>query len=93
MKLCKVISSEMLTSCSRCGSATKLSSTFGRFNWHSNRIWGLGNPAEIHEHKRDMPKLFVWCAISSAGLIGPLFFRDREGHSVNVNSDDYLRML
>ena len=52
---------------------------------------GLANPAQIHEHKRDT--LIVLCNISSAGLIGPFFFGDQEGHSVNINRDNYLRML
>ncbi|CAG0879485.1 unnamed protein product [Darwinula stevensoni] len=42
----------------------------GRVNRHNTRIWGTHNPMEIREHERDTPKLVVWCAISSAGLIG-----------------------
>ena len=49
-------------------------------NQHNTRLRGLTNPAQSHEHERDTPKSFVWCAVSSDGLIGP-FFRDRDGHS------------
>ena len=65
----------------------------GHVNRHNTRIRGLRNPVQIHEHERDTSKLIIWCAISSAGLIGPFFFRDQEGHSVNVNGDNYLSML
>ena len=65
----------------------------GCVNRHNTRIWGLGNSVQIHVHERDTPKLIIWCAISSASLIGPFFFRDREGHSVNVNGIKYIHML
>ena len=54
----------------------------GRCNRHNTCIWGLANSAQVHEYERDTPELIIWCAISSAGLISPFFFRDRKGHSV-----------
>ena len=65
----------------------------GSVNWHNTRIWVLRSPVQIHKHERDTLKLIIWCTISSPGLIGPFFFHDREGYSVNVNDDNYLRML
>ena len=65
----------------------------GRVNRHNTHIWGTHNPMEIREHKRDTQKLVVWCAISSAGLIGPFFFRDQDGNSVNINGENYLHKL
>ena len=65
----------------------------GHVNQHNTCIWGLHNPVQIHEHERNTPNLIIWSAISSAGLIGPFFFHDREGHSLIVNSDNYLHML
>lgn len=48
---------------------------------------------EIHERERGTRKFVVWCVISLAGLIGPFFLCDGEGHSVNVNGDSHLRVL
>ena len=45
-----------------------------RVNRHNTRIWGTENPKVIAEKERDSPKLFVWCAISARGIIGPYFF-------------------
>ena len=49
--------------------------TSGKVNRHNTRFWGKENPVQVREHQRDSPKLVVWCAISSAGLIGPHFSR------------------
>jgi len=46
----------------------------GRVNRHITRIWGRENPKIIEKKQRDSPKLFVWCAISFKGIIGPYFF-------------------
>ncbi len=65
----------------------------GRVNRHNCRIWGKSNPAEILEYERDSPKLVVWCAMSSTGLIGPFFFRDASGNTTTVTGENYLKML
>lgn len=48
---------------------------------------------KILQHRPDQvnlePKWLVWCV----GSIGSFFFRDGEGHSVNLSGDNYLRML
>ena len=61
--------------------------------WHGPFPGSARRTMDIHKHERDTPKLIILCAISSAGLIGPFFFCDWEGHSVNVKGDNYLRML
>ena len=67
--------------------------TSGKVNRHNTRFWGKENPVQVREHQRDSPKLVVWCAISSAGLIGPHFFKNDDGDTVNVSGDNYLHML
>lgn len=47
----------------------------------------LDFPMPLHS-----PKVTVWCAISSAGIIGPWFFEEN-GNTVTVNSDRYVNML
>lgn len=65
----------------------------GRVNRHNCRIWGKSNPSVTLEHERDSPKLVVWCAMSSTGIIGPFFFRDAKGNCANVTGVNYLQML
>ena len=43
--------------------------TSGHVNQHYSIFWGMENPRVIREHKRDSPKLDVWCAVTAAGLI------------------------
>ena len=60
--------------------------TNGKVNRHVC-IWGKENPHATIEHKRDSPKVNVFCAISKSHVHGPFFF---EG---NVTNDVYLQML
>ena len=62
------------------------------FNKHNMRSWADTNPRELHQRPLHSPKVTVWCAISSAGSIGPWFFEENEV-AVTVNSDRYLNML
>lgn len=39
------------------------------------------------------PKVTVWCALWSGGVIGPYFFKNDEGDTVTVNSERYNQML
>lgn len=51
-------------------------------------FWGRTKPTEVQEYVRSSPKVNVWCAVSSCGIIGPYF------HDENtVNGDRYLKML
>ena len=67
--------------------------TSGKINRHNTRFWGKENPVQVREHQRDSPKLVAWCAISSAGLIGPHFFKNDNRDTVNVSGENYLHML
>ena len=35
----------------------------------------------------------MWCAMSSTGIIGPLFFEDADGHTQTVNKERYVDIL
>ena len=65
----------------------------GRVNRSNCRIWSKSNPKAIREHERDSPKLVIWCAMSSTGLIGPFFFDHEVGNITIVTEANYLQML
>ena len=56
------------------------------------RYWADTNPRELHQRPLLSPKVTVWCAISSTGIVGPWFFEENEV-TVKVNSDRYVNML
>jgi hypothetical protein len=45
------------------------------------------NPCVTHENVHHAPRITVWVAISSHGLLGAIFFEE------TVNSEGYLSML
>jgi hypothetical protein len=49
----------------------------GKVNRHNVRIWGMENPHATVQHKRDSPKVNVFCAISSRKVYGPFFFLEK----------------
>ena len=57
----------------------------GLINRHNSRIWGSQNPHETYEHKRDFPKLNVWCGIMHDKIIGPFFFAEK-----SITAEIYL---
>ena len=59
----------------------------GHINRHNCVYWADENPHKIVEKEVNLPGVTVWAAISSSGLIGPIFF---EG---TVTSENYLVML
>lgn len=59
----------------------------GAVNRHNCRYWSQEPPEELHETPLHSPKVVVWCAFWSGGVIGPFFF------SGNVDGDSYLAML
>lgn len=65
----------------------------GFVNKQNYRYWSDRNPREVHEKPLHSPKVIVWCAIGSMGIIGPYFFEDVNGRSVTVNSERYVEML
>ncbi|QQP39941.1 Uncharacterized protein FKW44_013818, partial [Caligus rogercresseyi] len=56
------------------------------------RYWADTNPRELYEKPLHSPKLKVWCAISSTGIVGPWLFEENEV-TVTVNSERYVNML
>ena len=62
-------------------------------NQHNCRICGKTNPKAIGEHELNSPKLLVWCAVSSTGLIGPFFFGNEVGGITTVTGENYLQIL
>lgn len=66
-----------------------LNSTVNKQNF---RYWATENPRELHQRPLHSPKVTVWCAMSSIGIIGPHFFEE-DGSTVTVNSVRYCDML
>ena len=63
----------------------------GYVNKQNSRYWNDENPGELHEKPLHSPKVTVWCAISSSGIIGPYFFQDDRGNTTTVNTDRYTQ--
>lgn len=62
--------------------------TSGHVNKRNTIFWGSEHPHVIREHVRDSPKVTVWCAVTSNGVIDPYFFEN----SI-VNQETYRNML
>ncbi|KAF2890437.1 hypothetical protein ILUMI_15736 [Ignelater luminosus] len=59
-----------------------------------NRVAVIGeNPQVLHEQPLHSPKVTVWCAMSSMGIIGSLVFEDENENAVTVNSVLYTDMI
>ncbi|KAL4131865.1 hypothetical protein QTP88_009108 [Uroleucon formosanum] len=56
------------------------------------RYWAAENPLKIHQRPLHSPKITVWCALSSVGIVGPYFFEEG-GVTVTVTSNRYCEML
>lgn len=65
----------------------------GYVNSQNCRIWGSENPQVVVERPLHPPRVTVWCALWSGGVIGPYFFENDKGETVTVNSERYGRMI
>jgi len=65
----------------------------GHVNKQNCRYWSAINPKCKHQKPLHSPKVTVWAAMSSRGIIGPYFFEDERGRALTVNSERYVRML
>lgn len=72
--------------------ATQRAFRIRNVNKQNMRYWADRNPRELHQRPLHSPKVTMWCAISSAGIIGPFFFEEN-GVTVTVNGDRYVNML
>lgn len=60
----------------------------GHVNKHNCVFWGSEPPGVVLEHVRNSPKVVVWCAVHSGGIIGPYFFDES-----TVGQNNYARMF
>lgn len=65
----------------------------GRVNSKTNVFWGSNKPDEVASIPLHSPKCTVWAAISSKGIVGPVFFEDDEGETATVNKERYVDVL
>ena len=59
----------------------------GHVNKQNHRFWAKENPHVFQTTSMKPQRLTVWCALSSEGIIGPVFFNG------NVNGERYNQML
>ena len=59
----------------------------GGANQQNNRTWARENPREFQTKGLHSPRVTVWCAMSSSGIYGPLFFFG------NANMDSYRAVI
>ena len=59
----------------------------GTVNRHNYRYWSQSNPGWYQEEPLHSPRVTVWAAISSRGVVVPFFFEE------NINGTNYLEML
>ena len=65
----------------------------GYVNKQNCRFWDAHNPQMFEEASMHPQRLTVWCGLWHGGIIGPYFFRNEEGVAVNVNGEQYRKML
>lgn len=65
----------------------------GRVNSKNNIFWGSSKPDHVATAPLHSPKVTVWAAISSKGIIGPMFFEDENGETTTVNKERYVVVL
>lgn len=65
----------------------------GQVNTQNCRIWASAPPDTLLEVPLHSPRVTVWCAMSSTGIIGPFFFEDGNGCTQTVNKERYVRIL
>ena len=65
----------------------------GRVNTQNNRRWSSSAPGVVTERPLHSLKCTAWCAMSSAGIIGPIWIQDDAGHAVTVTAERYRKVL
>ena len=46
----------------------------GSVNSHNNVFWGIKPPIEVAQKPLHSPRVTVWCAVWSKGIVGPYIF-------------------
>jgi len=64
----------------------------GTVNKQHFRYWAAENPLKIHQWPLYSPKVTVWCALYTVGIVGPYFFEE-DGVTVTVTFNRYCEML
>ena len=65
----------------------------GAINTWNCRYYAQENPNFFSEAPLNSPKLIVWCAVSWKRIIGPFFFKNEDGETINVDGRSYRSML
>ena len=65
----------------------------GTVNSQNNRIWSDTKPETAKEKPLHSSKVTAWCALSSQGVIGPLWFQDSNKKTATVNQERYQAVL
>ena len=64
----------------------------GKANSKTNVFWGSSRPNEVATKPLHSPKCTVWAAISTRGIIGPIFIEE-SGAAVTVTKERYVEVL
>ena len=67
----------------------------GDGNRQNLRTWSHSPPECIHHEHPPLhsPKVTIWCALSTQGITGPMFFGDYNGNAVTVNQGRHQGIL
>ena len=65
----------------------------GYVNKQNFHYWTDSNSKELHERPLLSSKVTAWCAVSLHEDIGPYFFENEMGITVNVTSIQYVAIL
>jgi hypothetical protein len=65
----------------------------GTVNEQNFQYWSAANPHKLHQYPFHDPKVTVWCAVWSRGVIGPNFFEDEDGQAIIVTSQHYTEII
>jgi hypothetical protein len=65
----------------------------GYRNKQNVRFWHDEKPQYFNEKSLHADKLGIWAGLCGDFIIGPYFYEDSQGNNVNVNSENYVRMI
>ena len=65
----------------------------GTVNKQNFRNWSAAIPHELHQTPLYDPKVTIWCAVWSRGVVGSYFFEDEDGQAITDTSQRYPEMI